>query len=257
MKFVRFNKTADQAVYGILEGELITEIEGSIYGDYQKTNNVYPVQSVKLLAPCEPGKIFCIGLNYPDHIAELGYDTPVKPANFMKPNSSIVGTDENIIIPEIAEQVDYEGELAVVIKDKIKNVTPEQAKKHILGVTPLNDVTERVLSFTPSLVTYSKAFDTFTAFGPVIDTDIDPDDTAVRTYLNGEKVQEGKTKMTIFSPSYIVSFVSQGITLYPGDVISTGTPAGVQAVKDGDRIEVEIEGLEQRLVNMVYDLKKH
>ena len=255
MKFVRFETKTGLVSYGILEGNQIEAIAGSIYGAYEKTGEKVFVNKVKLLAPCEPGKIFCVGLNFRDHIEELEMETPVLPANFLKPNSSIAATGEAIEIPTHVDQVDYEGELAIVIKDEIKYVTPEEAKKHILGVTPLNDVTERVLSFTPSLVTYCKAFDTFTPFGPVIDTDIDPDCTIVRTYLNGEKVQEGNTQDMVFSPSEIVSFLSQGMTLYPGDVISTGTPSGVRAMKDGDRVEVEIEGIEERLVNLVVDTR--
>ena len=255
MKFVRFETITGLVSYGILEGNQIEAITGSIYGTYEKTGETVLVDKVKLLAPCEPGKIFCVGLNFPDHIEELGFDTPVKPANFLKPNSSITSTEGVIEIPRHVDQVDYEGELAIVIKDEIKYVTPEEAKKHILGVTPLNDVTERVLSSTPSLVTYSKAFDTFTPFGPVIDTEIDPDCTIIRTYLNGEKVQEGNTRDMIFSPSEIVSFLSQGMTLYPGDVISTGTPSGVRVMKDGDRVEIEIDGLEERLVNLVVDTR--
>ena len=255
MKFVRFKSQTGLISYGILEGAKIEEITGSIFDQYQRTGRYYAVDHVKLLAPCEPGKIFCVGLNFRDHIEELDMGTPVMPANFLKPNSSIAATGEAIEIPTHVEQVDYEGELAIVIKDKIKYVTAEEAKKHILGVTPLNDVTERVLSFTPSLVTYCKAFDTFTPFGPVIDTDIDPDAAIIRTYLNGEQVQEGDTSTMIFKPSEIVAFLSQGMTLYPGDVISTGTPSGVQAMKDGDVVEIEIQGIEERLVNVVLDTR--
>jgi 2-keto-4-pentenoate hydratase/2-oxohepta-3-ene-1,7-dioic acid hydratase in catechol pathway len=256
VKIVRFETDKKAIHYGILEGDQVAVIKDSIYTSIEKTGETFAADAVKLLAPCQPGKIFCVGLNFRDHIEELEMDIPVKPANFLKPNSSIAATEEAIEIPTHVEQVDYEGELAIVIKDKIKYVTPEEAKKHILGVTPLNDVTERVLSFTPSLVTYCKAFDTFTPFGPVIDTDIDPDAAIVRTYLNGQKVQEGDTSTMIFKPSEIVSFLSQGMTLYPGDVISTGTPSGVQAMKDGDRVEIEIVGIDQRLVNVVVDTRK-
>jgi 2-keto-4-pentenoate hydratase/2-oxohepta-3-ene-1,7-dioic acid hydratase in catechol pathway len=255
LQFVRFKNKEDLVSYGIYEKGKISELEGSIFEEFSKTGKIYDVNDVKLLAPCEPGKIFGVGLNFPDHIEELGYETPAKPANFLKPNSSIANQGEDIIIPKVAEQVDYEGELAIVIKDKIKDVTPEEAKKHILGVTPVNDLTERVLSFTPSLVTYCKAFDTFNPFGPIIDTDIDPDDTTIRTYLNGEKVQEGHTRDMVFKPSEIVSFLSNGVTFYPGDVILTGTPAGVKPIKEGDVVEVEIEGIEIKLRNGVINQK--
>lgn len=251
MQLLRFRLEEGLVSYGIYEKGKILELCGSIFGEFQETGKAYNVEDVKLLTPCEPGKIFCIGLNFPDHIEELGYETPKKPANFMKPNSSVLNPGEDIIIPKVAEQVDYEGEIAVIIKDKIKDLSPEEAKKHILGVTPINDLTERKLSFTPSLVTYSKAFDTFTPFGPIIDTDIDPDDAVLCTYLNGEKVQEGCTKDMVFKPSEIVSFVCNGITLYPGDMIITGTPSGIRQIKEGDVVEVEIKGIDIRLRNGV------
>ena len=257
MKIARFKTKEGLVGYGLIEGNKVYEVVGSIYDEFTRTGFCYGLDEVKLLAPCVPGKIICIGLNYIDHIKELDLEIPKKPANFMKPLSSVIGTEENIIVPEVAEQVDYEGELAIIIKDEIKNVEPEDATKHILGVTQLNDVTERQISYTPSLVTYSKAFDTFTSFGPFIDTEIDPDNAVVRTYLNGEKVQEGYTNNMVFNPSAIVSFISKGITLYPGDLISTGTPFGVRPMKDGDKVEVEIEGMGMRLVNYIYDPKAH
>ncbi len=251
MQFVRFLSINEKTCYGIFDNENILEIQGSIFSDYSKTGRVFKTADVKLLTPCDPKKIFCIGLNFLDHIMELGFEIPKKPANFLKPSSSVINPGENIIIPKSATRVDYEGELAVIIKDKIKDVTPGEAKKHILGITPFNDVTERILSSTPSLVTYSKAFDTFTSFGPIVDTDIDPDDAFIYTYLNGKRVQQGHTRDMIFKPSEIVSFVSTGITLYPGDIISTGTPAGVREVIDGDLVEIEIGGISVRLRNPV------
>jgi len=256
MKFVRFQKEGLIA-YGILENEDIYEIEGSIYQDFKKTGKAFKKTDVKLLVPCEPTKIFCIGLNYLNHINELGLDIPKKPAGFMKPLCSIINPGEDIIIPKIATRVDYEGEIAVVIKDRIKNVSVEEAAKHILGVTPFNDVTEREISYTPALVTYSKSFDTFSSFGPVIDTDINFEDATIRTYLNGKKVQEGNTSNLIFSFAYIVSFLSKCTTLYSGDVIPTGTPYNVLPMKDGDKVEIEIESIGTRLVNYVYDPKMH
>ncbi|MGM0603373.1 MAG: fumarylacetoacetate hydrolase family protein [Bacillota bacterium] len=255
MKFVRF-KHENNISYGILEEENIHKINGSIYQKFNKTGEVFNKNNVKLLTPCEPTKIFCIGLNYMEHIKELDLEIPKKPAGFMKPLSSIINPGENIVIPEIATRVDYEGEIALVIKDKIKNISTQKAKEHILGITPFNDVTERELSYTPSLVTYSKAFDTFTSFGPVINTDVS--DISLNTYLNGKKVQEGNTNKLIFSLEYIVSFLSKCMTLYPGDVITTGTPNNVLALKDGDKVEIEMgDSVQDRLVNYVYDPKKH
>jgi 2-keto-4-pentenoate hydratase/2-oxohepta-3-ene-1,7-dioic acid hydratase in catechol pathway len=256
VQFVRF-KTDGLVAYGLLEGDRIAELVGSIYAEYRKTGAVFASVEVKFLYPCEPTNLYCVGLNFTAHVNELGLPMPDAPANFLKPVSGIVHPGEQIVIPPPAARVDYEGEMAIVIKDRIKNVSVADAGRHIFGVTPLNDVTERELSYTATLVTYSKSFDTFTSFGPVIDTAIDPDDTVVRTYLNGECVQEGRTRELIFSCAEIVSFFSQGRTLFPGDVISTGTPRHVLGMQDGDTVEVEIEGIERRLVNQVYDPKKH
>jgi 2-keto-4-pentenoate hydratase/2-oxohepta-3-ene-1,7-dioic acid hydratase in catechol pathway len=256
MRLVRF-KQDEYFAYGVLEKNLIHEISGSIFGDFTKTGATYKFEAVKILTPCEPTKIFCVGLNYLAHIKELGLDVPKKPANFMKPLSSVINPGENIVIPKVAERVDYEGEMAVVIKDRIKDVSAEEALNHILGVTAFNDVTERILSYTPQLVTYSKAFDTFTSFGPFIDTGINPANLTLRTYRNGEKVQEGNSSKLLFSAAEIVSFFSQGITLFPGDIIATGTPEHVLGMEDGDKIEIEINSEDFRLVNYVYDPKLH
>ncbi|MDD3866764.1 MAG: fumarylacetoacetate hydrolase family protein [Eubacteriales bacterium] len=255
MQYVRY-MTHDKIIgYGILEEGQIRELSGSFFETSERTGISLQLDDVHLLTPCIPGKIFCIGLNYPDHIKELGLKTPERPAGFLKPSSSVIHPGEAIEIPPAAQQVDYEGEVAIVIKDRFKNASPDEARQHILGVTPLNDVTERLISQTPQLVTYSKAFDTFTSFGPVIDTDIDPDRAIVRTYLNGKKVQEGCTCDTLFRPSELVSFLSQAMTFYPGDLISTGTPVNVLALSDHDRVEIEIEGISLRLVNPVCDLR--
>ncbi|MGD9155527.1 MAG: fumarylacetoacetate hydrolase family protein [Bacillota bacterium] len=239
-----------------MEQNLIHEISGSIFDEFTKTGATYQLEAVKILTPCEPTKIFCVGLNYLAHIKELGLAVPQKPANFMKPLSSVINPGENIVIPKVAERVDYEGEMAVVIKDRIKDVSPEEALDHILGVTAFNDVTERILSYTPQLVTYSKAFDTFTSFGPFIDTNVNPASLTLRTYLNGEKVQEGNTSELLFSSAKIISFFSQGITLFSGDIIATGTPEHVLGMKDGDQIEIEINSADFRLINYVRDAKK-
>jgi len=255
MQFVRFKQKNGSVAYGLLENKIIYEIDGSIYETFKKNGNSFAIDEVKLLIPCEPTNIYCVGLNFKKHIAELNLEKHKEPPSFMKPVTGAINTGENIIYPSIATQVDYEGEMALVIKDKIKDVSIEDAMKHVLGITPLNDVTERNMGYNKPQVTYCKSFDTFTSFGPVVDTEINPDNTVVRTYLNGEKVQEGYTKDLIFSCAYIVSYFSQSRTLFPGDIISTGTPDHVLGMKDGDRVEVEIEGISPRLVNYVYDPK--
>lgn len=257
MKFVRFRQKEGLTAYGILEGGDIYEIDGSIYRDFKKTGKVFNISDVKLLTPCEPSKILCVGLNFADHLRELNVSAPENPAHFMKPLSSIINPCENIIYPRVATRVDYEGEIALVIKDQIKDVTIEDALSHVLGVTPFNDITERDISYTSTLVTRSKGFDTFTCFGPIIDTELNPENVVLRTYLNDKKVQEGSTSKQLFSCAYIVSYLSQCMTIYPGDIISTGTPCNVLPMKDGDKVEIEIEGIGMRLVNYVYDPKMH
>lgn len=253
MKIVRYQNKKGEVNYGSLNGKEISRIEGSIYDDCKVTGDKVAVDDVKLLYPCEPTNLYCVGLNYKEHIAELDLPTPEVPANFMKPVSGVVNPGEAIERPSVANRVDYEGEMALIIKNKIKNVSVEEAAQHIFGITPLNDVTEREMSYNSTQVTYSKSFDTFTSFGPIIDTDLDYNNATVRTYLNGEKVQEGNSSDFLFSAAYIVSYFSQGRTLYPGDIISTGTPHNVLPMKDGDVVEIEIEGIEMRCINPVKD----
>lgn len=198
-------------------------------------------------------------LFFQEHIDELEPEKHAQPPNFMKPVVGVINPRESIVIPAVAKKVDYGGEIALVIRNKIKDVSVDQAMNHILGVAPLNDITGREMSYDHTQVTYSKtkSFDTFTSLGPVIDTAINPDDTVIRTYLNGEKVQEDYTKDFLFFCAYIVSYFSQGRTLFSGDIFSTGTLCHVLAMKDRDRAEVEIEDIDIRLVNFVYYPKKH
>jgi len=257
MQFVRFQQKEGLIAYGILEDNMIYEIKGSIYQSFRKTGKTFNEPDVKLLVPCEPKNIYCVGLNFREHVNELNLEIPKEPANFMKPVTSVINTGENIVYPETATRVDYEGEMALVIKDKIKDISTEEAMEHVLGITPFNDVTEREMSYTTSQVTYCKSFDTFTSFGPVIDTNINPGNAVIRTYLNGKKVQEGYTKNLIFSCAYIVSYFSRSRTLFPGDIISTGTPCNVLEMKDGDKVEIEIEGISSRLINYIHNPKLH
>jgi len=242
MKFVRFQEDESRK-YGICVDELIYEIEGSIFGDYEATSVKHEVGSVRLLTPVVPSKIVCVGLNYRDHVEENGSDFPEFPSHFLKPTSAIIGPDEPILYPRIANQVDYEGELAVVIKNRVKDISEQDSLGHVLGYTCFNDVTERSLRKELGQLTRAKGFDTFAAFGPCIATDLDPLKLTVRTFLNGRLVQEGNSGDMIFSVAFIVHYISQCMTLYPGDVISTGTPKGVGPMKPGDVVEVNIEGI--------------
>lgn len=256
MQIVRYRKEAEN-FYGILEEDSIIQLAGTPYSEIKKTGVEVKLDEVKLLVPCEPTKIWGVGLNFPSHIQELDADTPKYPANFLKPLNTICHPYDNIVIPRGVERVDYEGEMAFVVGKEIKDVSVEEASEAIFGITPVNDLTERIISYTPNLVTKSKGFDTFSCFGPVLDTEIDWRSVVIRTYLNGEVVQQGNTKDLIFSAAEILSYLSVGTTFYPGDLVFTGTPEHVLELNDGDIVEVEIEGIPLKLRNPVVDQRKH
>lgn len=198
-----------------------------------------------------PSKIICVGLNYRDHAEELKMSIPSHPIFFLKPPTAVIGDQENIVYPEHqTKNLHYEGELAIVIKDKIHIVSAEEAAHHILGYTCANDVTARDLQNIDGQWTRAKSFDTFCPLGPRVVSDINPDDLAIKTYLNGELKQNSRTSQMVYKPVHLVSFISQVMTLLPGDVILTGTPPGVGPMKKGDTVIVEIEGI-GRLINKV------
>ena len=242
MRIVRYQK-GGHAGYGIWEDESIREMSGSPYGDWKPGVGTHRLSDIRLLPPAEPTKILCVGLNYRDHIEELGREMPKLPSHFLKPLTAIIGPEDPIRIPHVAHQVDYEGELAVVIKDRIKEVLPEEALAHVLGYTCFNDVTERKLSEIPGQLTRAKGFDTFAALGPCIATDLDPSSLVLRTVLNGKLMQQGRIADLVFSIPFLIHSLSQCMTLLPGDIISTGTPRGVAAMKPGDVVEVSIDGI--------------
>lgn len=237
--------------YGLVEGDQVRFIQGSIFGDFQETGRTAGLAEVRLLAPTQPSKVVCVGQNYAGHIKELGLEPPQEPVIFLKPSTCIIGPEEDIIYPKVATRVDYEGELGLVIKKEMKDVSPEEAKEYILGCTCFNDITERdLVNAHPINLALSKGFDTFGAYGPYIATDPDPDALGIKTLLNGQTVQEDNTANCIFKAGFVLGYISQRMTLLPGDVVITGTPKGIGPMKPGDRIEVEIEGL-GRLGNTV------
>jgi 2-keto-4-pentenoate hydratase/2-oxohepta-3-ene-1,7-dioic acid hydratase in catechol pathway len=242
MKIVRF-RSGTHIAYGVWEDDAVREIAGSIYEQFTVTSTTYRIGDVRLLAPAEPTKILCVGLNFRDHIEEIGFPTPKHPAHFLKPLTTLIGPGDPIVIPRVAERVDYEGEPAAVIKRRIKDVSLEEAAEAILGYTCLNDVTERPLSSEQGQLTRSKGFDTFAPVGPCIATGLDPSSLVVRTYLNGRLMQNGKLADMIFSIPFLVQYLSQCMTLFPGDIVSAGTPRGVAAMKAGDVVEVAIDGI--------------
>jgi 2-keto-4-pentenoate hydratase/2-oxohepta-3-ene-1,7-dioic acid hydratase in catechol pathway len=243
MKFARF-EYKDDVLLGMVEGEEITVLDGSFFEGYEETETHYPLSDIKLLPPVIPTKIVCIGRNYRGHIEEIGAEVPEEPEVFLKPPSSLIGHEDAIIYPRNAERVDYEGELAVVIKDTMKDVSEDKALQYVLGCSCFNDVTERALvRKDPGLLIVAKGFDTFSALGPYVVTDLDPNNLEVKTYLNGKLMQHDNTKNWVFSIQDILRYVSQCMTLYPGDIVSTGTPKGIAPMKPGDVVEVEIGGI--------------
>ncbi len=198
----------------------------------------------------KPSKIICVGLNYTDHAKELNMPIPEYPVLFMKPPSALILNNDPIVYPSMTKELHYEAELAVVIKDRIKNIKKEEALKHILGFTCANDVTARDLQRKDAQWTRAKSFDTFCPVGPEVVKDIDPNNLKIKLYLNGEEKQSSNTSNMIFKVDYLVSFISQVMTLEPNDIIITGTPPGVGEMKVGDVVVVEVQGI-GKLTNRV------
>lgn len=242
MKLIRC-QVQGRTVYGILQDEEVTELEGDFLGPLKTRSTVHARAGVRLLAPCSPSKIIAVGLNYRDHARELDLPVPETPVIFLKPPTSIIGPGDIIQYPGMSSRVDYEAELGIVIKDRVKEIRPEDARGHILGYTCANDVTARDLQKMDGQWTRAKSFDTFCPVGPWIETELDPDDLLVESYLNGKRRQSSRTSQFIFTVDQIVSFISRIMTLYPGDLVITGTPAGIGPMEPGDEIEVRIEGL--------------
>lgn len=246
MKIVRFRREGVVS-YGELDGETIRSFSRSpLKCSWQKCKAdrpVYRVTDVKLLSPCRPTKLVCVGLNYRAHALELNQPLPSAPLLFLKPPSAVLNPGEPIVLPPDSRRVDYEAELGVVIGRRAKSVSEDDALEYVLGYTCFNDVTERIIQKEDGQWTRAKGYDTFAPFGPWIETDISPDDLLVEAYLNSERRQSGRTSDLIFSVARLVSFVSGVMTLLPGDVIATGTPSGIGPMKAGDVIEIRVDGV--------------
>ncbi len=242
MRLVRF-LVDGRTAYGVLQGDGIEELSGDIFGPLKPLKKVHALAHVKLLAPCSPSKIIAVGLNYRDHAKEMGFSIPENPILFLKPPTAVIGPAESIKYPAMSKQVDYEAELGIVIKDRASNIPSAQARGHILGYTCANDVTARDLQKKDGQWTRAKSFDTFCPVGPWIETDLNPDDLQIEAYLNNERKQSSRTSQFVFPVNDLVSFISQVMTLEPGDLIITGTPAGIGPMRPGDEIEVRIEGV--------------
>ena len=244
MRIVRYETgEGKKPKYGWLLGDKVGEIGGNVFGRYRRNEAETPLADVRLLAPCEPSKILCVGRNYVEHAKELGNEVPKVPVLFMKPPSSILSNGDTVILPAQSSQVEHEGELVVVIGKRGRKITAEAAKKHILGYTVGNDVTARDLQKSDNQWTRAKGFDTFCPFGPWIDTDFDPADAILTTRVNGQMRQMASTRDMVFNVPTLIAYISSVMTLEPGDLIFTGTPSGVGELKHGDEVVVEIEGL--------------
>ncbi|HEX5885629.1 MAG TPA: fumarylacetoacetate hydrolase family protein [Pyrinomonadaceae bacterium] len=235
------------ARYAALSGSSVFPLPSDYnFEDIQIPNeeSVLTLDEVKLLAPVAPSKIVCVGRNYREHAAELGNKMPDEPLLFLKAPSAVIGSGEQIEIPNASQQVEHEGELGVVIGRTARNLSQhEDPLNYVFGYTCVNDVTARDLQRKDVQFTRGKSFDTFCPVGPWIETDIDPGNVAVETRLNGEVKQKGNTADMAFPVHFLIRYISEIMTLYPGDLIATGTPAGVSRMKHGDTVEVEVAGI--------------
>ncbi|MFH1768347.1 MAG: fumarylacetoacetate hydrolase family protein [Candidatus Omnitrophota bacterium] len=249
MRIARFS-SEKTVQWGIITDKTVTPLKNSPFTGIQTTKSKLHLSNCRLLAPVTPGKIILVGLNYKDHAKELGMKIPKEPIIFLKPPTVVIGHKDKIIYPKGVKRLDYEAELAVIMKRKAKNISGNKAKNYILGYTCLNDVTARDIQKKDGQWTRAKSFDTFCPLGPWIQTNLDPSNLAIKTYLNGKIKQNSNTANFIFPVDYIVSFISKIMTLHPGDVISTGTPPGVGPMRSGDEVTVQIEGI-GKLTNSV------
>jgi 2-keto-4-pentenoate hydratase/2-oxohepta-3-ene-1,7-dioic acid hydratase in catechol pathway len=242
MKFARFE--AKGAIsYGLVEDSAVYRIEGDIFGEYKVTEEKFGLEDIKLLAPCIPSKIVAVGVNYRDHANEMKLELPEDPVLFIKPSTTVIGPEEKIITPQMSHRVDYEAELGLVIGKQAKNIEPNEAFQYVLGATCFNDVTARDLQIKDGQWTRGKSFDTFAPMGPFIVTGVDYNNTDIELVLNGETKQKSNTSYFITKADEIVSYVSKIMTLYPGDVIATGTPSGIGPMSKGDVVEVKLKGV--------------
>ncbi|MFC2063722.1 fumarylacetoacetate hydrolase family protein [Chloroflexota bacterium] len=250
MRLVRFKFKKEDPTFGWIQDDKVGRIIGDPFGSYRRLKAEVPLKDVKLLAPVQPSKIVCIGRNYLAHAKEREAEVPELPLFFLKPPSAIINPGEEIVLPAQSSRVDHEAELVAVIGKTCKNATIEEARQVVYGYTIGNDVTARDIQKSDGQWTRGKGFDTFCPFGPWVDTDFDPSDALITCRVSGQPRQMASTRDLIFSVESLIAFISAGMTLLPGDIIFTGTPAGIGPLVDGDEVIVEIEGL-GKLVNPV------
>ncbi len=243
MRYVRFS-TDTQTAWGVLTADdHIQPLTAAPYQGGVATGATIAVSAVRLRAPCQPSKIVAVGKNYLDHVKEFDAQVPETPILFIKPNTCVNDPDGTIPLPAISKQVDYEGELALVISRTASQVSAAEASQYILGYTILNDVTARDLQKQDGQWTRAKSFDGFAPVGPYVSDEVAPQDLAIETRLNGKIVQQSTTALQIWPVYELIAFITQVMTLLPGDVVTTGTPSGVGPMQAGDVVEVSITGL--------------
>jgi 2-keto-4-pentenoate hydratase/2-oxohepta-3-ene-1,7-dioic acid hydratase in catechol pathway len=242
MRIVRYSHQGEVG-FGVHEDEAVAAISPHPFGDFEYTGQRLPAGEVRLLAPVLPSKVVAVGRNYAEHARELGNEVPAEPVLFLKPSTAVVGPGDPIVRPDGVGRVDYEGELAVVVGKLVRRLAPADAIQAVLGFTCANDVTARDLQRADGQWTRAKGFDTFCPLGPWIETDLDSSDLAISTLVNGETRQHARTSQLEHGVADLLAFVSRVMTLLPGDVVLTGTPAGVGPLEAGDRVEVEVEGV--------------
>jgi 2-keto-4-pentenoate hydratase/2-oxohepta-3-ene-1,7-dioic acid hydratase in catechol pathway len=247
MRLIRYQIGNDAPRFGWMlndpAGPMVGALDGTPFGEFRRLEANLSLDAVRLLAPVLPGKVLCVGRNYVAHAKEHNADVPEMPLLFLKPPSSVIGPDEAIVLPPQSQQVEHEAELVVVFGKRGRWIAPEQAMEYVLGYTIGNDVTARDLQRRDGQWTRGKGFDTFCPLGPWIETDFDPADGVITCHVNQEMRQMGSTRDMVFNVRQLVAFASSIMTLEPGDVLMTGTPAGVGPLRPGDTIEVTIEGL--------------
>lgn len=242
MKIIRA-RVDGESFYAVLDGETAKRLTGLPYDGIKEDGRVYPIGSLELLPCAEPSKIVAVGKNYRAHADEMGEGQPEEPLLFLKPNTCIVGNNDNVVYPEISHRLDYEGELGVVIGKKCRFVKPGESKDVIFGYTCLNDVTARDIQKAVFQWTRGKGFDTFCPIGPHIETELDDTCAPIETRLNGVVKQHSTTGFMTHSVDRLICYITESMTLLPGDIIATGTPEGIGSMQRGDTVEVEIGGI--------------
>jgi len=233
----------DEVDFGVVEGDEVAPITGHPFAPFTFTGYRYPVGEVRLLAPIIPSKVVAIGRNYAEHAAEMGGEVTQEPMIFLKPSTAVIGTGDPIAHPASSQRVDFEGELAVVMGRMCRDVPAAQALEMVLGYTCANDVTARDQQQTDGQWSRAKGYDTFCPLGPWIETNLDPGDLGIVTTVNGEKRQDARTSALVTGVPALIEYITRVMTLLPGDVVLTGTPAGVGPVAVGDLVEITVEGI--------------